>query len=300
VIIDCHGHLGNILYPGGGELIFRKGVKKRFGIDVTAFSERWLHAAMPDVVLRLLSTQITRSQRARNETATLENMRRSMDKAGVEKMVCLSVPPHVTFEDLRRAAEIDPGVIPFTGVDFTRQDDVQASLDADVAAGARGLKLHPVIQKEPLNSERTFEVVEAFSVHGFPVLFHAGVFSYYLGAEKSRNQVTSYGEIHYARDLVTAFPKVDFIAGHAGLFLVDDVTAMLGSCSNVYVDITIQSPAAIRRLIDVFGPEKVLYGSDWPWGNHVPGIKAVRKACKGDRTLEDLIFYENAAGLLKV
>jgi predicted TIM-barrel fold metal-dependent hydrolase len=300
VIIDSHGHLGNSLYPGGGELIFKKGVKKRCGIDIAAFSEWRLHAAMPDVLLGLLSTQITRGQRARNETATLENMRRSMDKAGVDKMVCLPVPPHVTFDDLKIAVDHDPSVIPFTGVDFTRQDDVQASLNADVAAGARGLKLHPVIQKEPLDSKRTFEAVEAFAVHGLPVLFHAGVFSYYLGAEESRNQVTSYGEIHYARDLVQAFPKVDFIAGHAGLFLVDDVAAMLGGCSNVYVDITIQSPATIRKLIDVFGPERVLYGSDWPWGNHIPAIKAVRRGCEGDRTLENLIFYENAAGLLKV
>jgi predicted TIM-barrel fold metal-dependent hydrolase len=300
MIIDCHGHLGNILYPGGGELIFKKGVKKRFGIDIAAFSEFRLHAAMSDAVLGLLHKQITRGQRARNETATLENMRRSMDKAGVDKMVCLPVPPHVTFEDLRRAAAIDTGVIPFTGVDFTGDDDVQAVLRGDVAAGARGLKLHPVIQKEPLDSNRTLAAVEAFAVHDLPVLFHAGVFSYYLGAEGSRNQVTSYGEIHYARNLVTAFPKVDFIVGHAGLFQVDDVTAMLGGCSNVYVDITIQSPATIRKLIEVFGPERVLYGSDWPWGNHIPAIKAVRKACQGDRTLENLIFCENAAGLLKV
>jgi predicted TIM-barrel fold metal-dependent hydrolase len=300
MIIDCHGHLGNILYPGGGELIFKTGVKKRFGIDIAAFSEWLLHAAMPDAVLRLLTKQITRGQRARNETATLENMRRSMDKAGVDKTVCLPVPPYVTFDDLRRAAEIDPGVIPFTGVDFTCDDDIQAVLRADVATGARGLKLHPVIQKEPLDSKRTLEAVEAFAVHDFPVLFHAGVFSYYLGAESTRNQVTSYGEIRYARNLVAAFPKVDFIVGHAGLFQVDDVAAMLGGCPNAHVDITIQSPAKIRKLIEVFGPERVLYGSDWPWGNHMPAIRAVRKACRGDRTLENLIFYENAAGLLNV
>jgi predicted TIM-barrel fold metal-dependent hydrolase len=109
-----------------------------------------------------------------------------------------------------------------------------------------------------------------------------------------------YGEIHYARDLVAAFPKVSFIAGHAGLFQVDDVMSMLGGFSNVYVDITFQSPATIRKLIQVFGPERVLYGSDWPWGNHLPAIKLVRNACKGDRGLEDLIFHENAARLLKM
>jgi len=54
------------------------------------------------------------------------------------------------------------------------------------------------------------------------------------------------------------------------------------------------------HLGDILYPGGLLYGSDWPWGNHIPAIKAVRKACKGDRTLENLIFFENAAGLLKV
>jgi predicted TIM-barrel fold metal-dependent hydrolase len=298
MIIDSHGHLGDILNPRGGELIFRKGVRKRPVLDLTTFSEWRMHARMPGVLLRLLMDQITRGQIARNETATLENMRKSLDRAGVDKMVCLPVPPYVTFADLKRAAQADPGVIPFTGVDFTRDYDLQAALDADVAAGARGLKLHPIIQKEPLNGKRTFEAVEAFAVHALPVLFHAGAFSYYLGADKARNQDPSYGEIHYARDLVAAFPKVNFVAGHAGLFQVEDAITMLGRYSNVYVDITIQSPANIRRLINVFGPERVLYGSDWPWGNHIPAIKTVCKACKGDKALEGLIFHENAARLL--
>jgi hypothetical protein len=32
----------------------------------------------------------------------------------------------------------------------------------------------------------------------------------------------------------------------------------------------------------------------------MPAIKIVRKACKGDKALENLIFNENAAGLLKL
>lgn len=300
MIIDSHGHLGNLLYPGGGELIFRKGVKKRFVIDLATVSEWQSHRGMSAGLYRLLLGPITWAERARNETATLENWRRSMDRSGVDKMVCLPVPPYVTFDDLKRAAEMDPGVIPFTGVDFTREHDVQAALAADVSAGAKGLKLHPIIQKEPLNSKRTFDAVEAFAVHGLPVLLHCGVSSYYLGAEKTRNQVMSYGEIRYARDLVAAFPNVSFIAGHAGLFQVSDAMDLLGGYPNVFVDITLQSPAKVRKLVEVFGPERVLYGSDWPWGNHLPAIRIVRKACNGDHALERRIFHENAAGLLKL
>ncbi len=300
MIIDSHGHLGNILYPGGGELIFKKGVKKRFILDIVTLSEWQMHAGLPPALYRLMLDAFTKVERARNETATLENLRRSMDAAGVDKMVCLPVPPYVTFEDLKRAAEIDSGVIPFTGVDFTRDYDCAAVFRADVASGARGLKLHPIIQKEPLTSKRVFEAVEAFSEHDLPVLFHCGVSSYYLGEETTRNQTLVHGEIHYARDLVAAFPKVNFIAGHAGLFQVEDVMTMLGGFPNVYVDITFQTPATIRKLIEVFGPERVLYGSDWPWGNHKPAIRILRKACRGDRSLEEKVFHQNAARLLKL
>jgi len=43
-----------------------------------------------------------------------------------------------------------------------------------------------------------------------------------------------------------------------------------------------------------------MYASDWPWGSRPPHIKTVKIACKGDRSLEELIYYKNAAGLLGI
>ena len=73
-IIDSHGHLGNILYSGGGELIFRKGVKKRFVVDIVNLAEWQLHRGIPGILYKLLSDPFTRVGRERNETATLENL----------------------------------------------------------------------------------------------------------------------------------------------------------------------------------------------------------------------------------
>ncbi len=66
-----------------------------------------------------------------------------MDLAGIDQTVCMPIPPYVHFEDLRQAREIDPGVIPFTGADYTNEDDLEANLNNDVKNGAVGLKLHP-------------------------------------------------------------------------------------------------------------------------------------------------------------
>jgi hypothetical protein len=301
-IIDAHSHLGDILELGGGELISKRGVVKQRVYDPIERSERDLHAgpiALGRLLHRLAGRWVTRAERARNATATLENLAHSLDATGISHTVALPVPPYVTFADLAPAAAQDPRVIPFTGVDYTRGEDSGPGLDADVAAGARGLKLHPIIQNVPLTSTATRAAVEAFAVHDLPVLFHCGISSYYLGADRAREQ-PRYGAIPDAVALVRDFPRVRFIAGHAGLFEVREVMALLGGLPNVSVDTSIQSVATVRELIATFGPERVLFASDWPYGNRPPAVAIAKAACRGDRDLERRIFYENAAELLGV
>ena len=135
MIIDVHAHLGDICFPGGGALIEKTGVRKRAGLDVISISEFFLHPWTQQVKFGgWLHRQDLRASMARNLTATRENFRRSMDAAGVSRSVALPVPPNVSFADLQAAAQKDPALIPFTGVDFTREYDVEAELAADVAA----------------------------------------------------------------------------------------------------------------------------------------------------------------------
>jgi uncharacterized protein len=302
MIIDIHTHLGDILYPNGGDLIDKMGVKKKIFYDIISHSEMMLHSGFPRAIEEWLYYKlyplVTRASRARNATATLENMRRSMDEASVFASACMPIPPYLTFDDLKKARQKEPRVIPFTGIDYTREYDIAAALDEDVKNGAKGLKLHPIIQRAPLNSKKTFQAIEAFSVHQLPVLFHCGISSYYLDPEKQTKENATLGEIPYAKELVTSFPDVTFIAGHAGLFKYRDVIELLSSHKNVMVDTSVQSPAHVRELIKAFGPERVMYASDWPYGNRLPAIRIIKKACKGDTALEKRIFYENAAALI--
>jgi len=304
-IIDAHGHLGDILYPGGGELIDRVGVVKEEIFDPTSRSEALLHRdplRIGRFTYRLFARQATLAERARNATATLENFGRSLDETGVSHAVCLPIPPNVGFQDLLRASQKDPRIVAFTGVDYTPDDDGQLrdpspQLEADVRDGARGLKLHPIIQKVPLTSEATRAAVESFAGYGLPVLFHCGISSYYLDAE-GVNEEPSYGSIEHAERLARDFPGVRFIAGHAGLFAVREVMARLAPLPNVSVDTSFQNARHVRRLIDAFGSERVLFASDWPYGNRPPALAIVRKVCGRDAGLERRLLFENAAELM--
>jgi uncharacterized protein len=302
MIIDIHTHLGDILYPDGGRLIDQKNVRKEIFFDVISLSEFLSHTGISDAMdqwlYKKIYTLVTRASRARNATATLENMRRSMDETGVVKSVCMPIPPYLTFDDLENARQKDDGVIAFTGVDYTRKYDVASALKSDVSKGAKGIKLHPIIQRVPMDNRKTFEAMEAFAPFQLPVLFHCGISSYYLGAEQQEKENADFGAIAYARELVANFPNITFIAGHAGLFQYRDVMDLLGGFKNVMVDTSVQSPGHVKKLLNVFGPERVMYASDWPFGNRKSAIKIVKKACCGDKSLEKQIFYENAAALL--
>ena len=214
--------------------------------------------------------------------------------------VCMPIPPNVTFADLRAAANKDPRIIPFGGVDFTQAHDVEASLAADVHAGAKGLKLHPILQGAALTDRRTVEEVEAFAPHEFPILMHTGIANYYSEKADKIREKPSFGKIQYARDLIKSFPKVTFIVGHAGLAEIGEVLEMLSGFKNVWVDISFQNVLNARQLIETFGPGRVLYASDWPFGERNAPIRIVKKASRGDKTVEKRIFYENAAELLKI
>ncbi len=279
----------------------QRGVRKRLILDPFLLSEmlayRW---CLPDTVFCFLFPGLaTKVQHARNALGTYENFRSSMDEAGVGRSVCMPIPPYVTFEDLLPVHEKDPTIIPFTGIDFTRKYDLAASLARDVERGARGIKLHPIIQRVSLDSGKTFEAVDAFASHGLPVLFHCGVTSYFYGPDR-RREVPHYGNVSHAAELVRAFPKVNFIAGHAGLEEVNDVVSALSKFSNAYVDISFQSPRIIKGLMQAFGPERVLFASDWPWGSRHASMRAVRAACNGDKRIEERIFCSNAASLMNI
>ena len=78
-------------------------------------------------------------------------MRRSMDEIGVTHTVCLPMSlDFVTFQELKDASNKDNGIIPFTGIDHTKEYDFNETFAEDVASGAMGLKLHPIAQRMPI------------------------------------------------------------------------------------------------------------------------------------------------------
>jgi predicted TIM-barrel fold metal-dependent hydrolase len=297
-IIDAHAHIGDIMHPGGGTLIWKTGVHKRFIWDpISIWSAMgFRNFGLGNLHYRLLLKQIIVAEQVRNDTGTLENMRRTMDGLGITHSACMPIFPYVVFADLAEAAKKDPGIIPFTCVDVAAGKNFERQLAADKRAGAKGLKLHAILQNVPLVDERTHMAADAAGKTGLPVLFHCGISHYYKKGEAYRD-TPEYGAVDDARNLVRAHPDVEFVAGHAGMFEMEEVIEKLAPFENVSVDTSVQSTANIRRLLHAFGAGRVLFASDWPFGDPRASLVCAQAACKGDLTLINNILYGNAARL---
>jgi len=64
-----------------------------------------------------------------------------------------------------------------------------------------------------------------------------------------------------------AFPKVKFVAGHAGLSQWLEIKEMAAVHKNLYIDCTFKGVKTVQELIDAFGPERVLFGAGSIWYN---------------------------------
>ena len=68
---------------------------------------------------------------------------------------------------------------------------------------------------------------------------------------------------------------------------------------NVYVDTSFQSAEVVKEFVKRYGEDRVLFGSDWPWGREASPIRVVEIACDGNESLAQKIFHENAEMLMK-
>jgi predicted TIM-barrel fold metal-dependent hydrolase len=302
-IIDAHSHIGNIIYEGGGEIIDAKGLKGKNRVLDTGRILAWLRWEFGKKLKRpgkLPRAAATYSGRQRISGASLENWQAALERSGVSRACCLPVPPNVTFEDLKKAKEVEDRVIPFTGVDFDDMDGFHDKLRQDVDQGACGMKIHPILQNVSPTDLRVYSVVEEFGRYGLPILFHTGETSYYFGDERKKEN-PEYGRMKLIERMVAETRgKADIILGHAGIFDFDHVIERMPLYPNVFVDTTFQSPRRIQALINAFGSERVVFGSDWPYGDVEPSIECVRLALaqESDKRVAERVFRDNIRQLV--
>jgi uncharacterized protein len=221
-----------------------------------------------------------------NVSCTDDQLVRSMLDYNVEKSA-------VYFTDnelVRKAVEKYPDKL--LGCVWPNPHDETASEKVRIALtewGFKGIKLHPLFQAFLPNDEIVHPIMEEARRAKAPVLIHTGHSPFSLP--------WSVGE------LAENFPDVKIVMLHMGDGHGLYIQAAINTAKrldNLYLETSAMPMATkIKEAMDVVGRDRVMYGSDIPFGN--PPVD-IAKATALELSEEDfeLYFYRNARNLLNI
>ncbi len=182
-------------------------------------------------------------------------------------------------------------------IGFARTDPNDPSAAEEVrravkTLGLKGLKLHPRSQLFNASDEHVAPVLEECVKLKIPVLFHSGY--HYSPIPPAIAQVAD------------TFPELVILMGHMGCSEMCTPTgvneAIRVACANdnVYLETSrVMITSAIHQAVHVLGEERVIFGSDTPYGAQLDEIRAILSSDLPESSLSS-IFYKNLAQLLRV
>ena len=232
----------------------------------------------------------------------------------------------VTFASLPSEADVVADAVAGSGGRLTGYALVNPRADKDGAVtrshfearGFRGILLFPAMHHFRPSDDVARRVLEAVDEHKGVVVVHCGMLQVKL---RDLLGLPRPFDLSFANPLdlipaANAFPNVCFVIPHFGAGFFRECLMAGTMCENIYVDTSSSNawmatqPAAtaladvFRRTLDVFGAERVLFGTDsstFPRGWRSDLYEAQRTAlrvCGASESEQNQIFGENAARIL--
>ncbi len=200
----------------------------------------------------------------RSDTHTLPNLAAEMDRMGFERACVLpiatSLPLRGDATDVwldAIEASADPGRFIRGGSVHPRSDDPAGRVAELADRGVRILKLHPEAQRFAPDDPDAMAIYEACVRRGLAVIFHAGR----SGIEPEA--VRPFALPRHFADVFASFPQLPVILGHGGAREQPEMLEVARDHPNALFGISSVGASGIRRMLDIVGPERVVFGSDW-------------------------------------
>lgn len=227
---------------------------------------------------------------------TLAGLTASMDAAGVERAFACMIATRPGQEEaiLSFCRQVkSQRIVPFASVHPDSAGPGRL-VERIADAGMVGIKVHPMYQNCPLDDSRMDEIYSAAAANNLLVTLHCGRDIAYP-ADDDRASAQRIVRV------LKRHPNVTFIATHLGGWRKWEQAAehLLGLGLYVECSFSLQflSPEEARKLIQGFGTDRVMFGTDWPWVDHAQDIERLKQL---DLDHDDLqgIIYGNADRLL--
>jgi predicted TIM-barrel fold metal-dependent hydrolase len=226
-----------------------------------------------------------------------EDLRLRMSRAGIARSVLLPLAKgcgDVPGLNDWVSSVSGEGLIAFGAV-HPLMEDLEPELDRLAAAGVRGVKMMPLLQEFYPDDPRMGRFYEAVIERRMLLVTHAG--------RDPLNRPEVYGTPERFARTIECYPDLCLELAHlGGLRMWDDVRKyLLPAGGRVCFDTAYvsfyMSPKEIAELIADIGPERVLFGSDYPWEDPGRAAHIIMGLGFSEDELE-AILWKNAARLL--
>jgi len=189
--------------------------------------------------------------------------------------------------------------------------DLQAELAALHATGIRAIKLCSFSQGFMLNAPATmamFAQIETFNrnhTHHFFVVLD----TFYKAAAYFGTDPRFTTDPACINRLVQTFPGITFVGAHMGGLTApfEDIIRCLPAADNLYLDTSnadhTLNEAEFIQLLQVHGPNRILFGTDWPWfdpGEEIMLIEGLLDRAGYNVNDKAKVFGGNIAELLAI
>jgi hypothetical protein len=180
----------------------------------------------------------------------------------------------------------------FVGFAAMHQDlpDMEDEVERFVGLGLRGIKMHPDIQRFKVDDPKLDRLYDCIQGR-LPLLLHAGDYRYKFSNPKRIARV------------LDRFPRLTVIAAHFGGYSEWEQAEMHLAGRRLWVDtsssLAFISPQRARRLIDMFGADRVMFGTDYPMWDATEEL-ARFDALRLPPHQKEMILYKNACALLGI
>lgn len=272
----------------------------------------------PDAIAERAVSKLAAAANIKNFTnGTYDRLRTVTKESGVDYSVLLPVATspkqHGTIN--RVAMEInekfpETGILSFGGI-HPDNTDYREILKTLADNGVKGIKLHPVYQGTYIDDIRYLNIIDCACENGLIVLIHAGYDIGFPGHDEAA--------VPHIKKVIDTLHPEKFVLAHMGgwnnwdeveeIIAGTDVwldtaytllpnTAMDGNPRNKPGELQL-SKEQFLRIVRKHGADRVLFGTDSPWGFQSEEIKAVKES---GLTLSEqtAVLGENAAKLLNL
>ncbi len=159
--------------------------------------------------------------------------------------------------------------------------------------GIKGIKLHPEYQGFNIDDDVAYHIYSTCSKLGLIVLFHAGWDVAYPDSRRAYPERSA--------RVLDKFPDMKVVLAHFGANRAADETVKYLVGSNAYFDISLVqdflTPDECADICKRHGTDKILFGTDCPWGDALKTNDFLEKMPLTDDEKEQ-IRYKNALKLL--